>query len=552
MEIKRTSKRLLFTFLLMISFIISLFLHSSTVLAEGSMTDHSSKTDNSVNADFGAAASHSAWLFYLVDENGNEIGKYDPQLVTADARGIVDFSGNNLLKASNVMFYVKTRQGRSWNPNKGVTQAKWGYGPYNEDQSGNGSELKQWLLEKDTINNCLRAKTLVKDTWDQEAADKWESKEYFLVFEVVAWNGIYDHGKVRDENLWWLGTTRCLGDYQDRTNINDDPNDPPHHLRGDSKVRNYTNLVYVQCVELENKEEVVKMGFDVNLRVGSSDHSSASPTSGLFFNREFSDAKTGYGIGIVWNDVPIIKTYDPPNGSPGKPENPEPNKKGTANIVKSYYTEIKDKDTGLVTKYTDDGTFYVTNCTKNIQILNEPEYQIVEWKISTNLDTGIRSTDGNEIIWNPPDHISRNGTAEEKVMLNDSEKVVYLLLKKEEEGTGIHTYHDPNSPGKPEDPEPDKKGDCNIVKSYYTVKKEGDVVQNYINDGTFFVTNCTNHIYIDDEPEYQVVGWKISTTLDTGIQSTDGTTITWNPPSSISRSGSSGAEVELTGTEKVV
>lgn len=536
----------------MISFVFLFLFHRNIAYASGSMDSSNSSISPGVVKEHGVSFRRTGWLFYLVDENGNDVTA--PELVTTTALGIYDSYDANLLSKGNYEFGLYTRNGREWNTSKAIFVAPWNFGPFDDDQNGKGAELKEWLLNDDPNGHKAAANFILK-SWDQKLAEKWENKEVFLVFEAVAWHGIskWNNEKGASEYIgkYWLGTTRMLGYYQEYINpINVFPKEPLVNLRGDSYRREFTNCVYQNCIKLENKPEVVKMGFDVNLRVGTKAHTST--TSGLFYNKEFSDAKTGYGIGIVWNDVPIIKTYDPPNGSPGNPENPEPNKTGTKNIVKSYYTEVKDKDTGLVTKYIDDGTYYVENCTQNIQILNEPEYKIVEWKISTTLDTGIKSTDGTNITWNPPETISRNGTEEQTVTLTETEKVVYVLLKKEEEGTGIHTYDDPHSPGKPQDPEPDKKGDCNIVKSYYTVKKEGEEIKGYTNDGTYFVKNCTNHIYIDDEPKYKVVGWKISTNLDTGIQSTDGTTITWNPPTEVSRTGEHSDEVSLTGTEKVV
>lgn len=112
----------------------------------------------------------------------------------------------------------------------------------------------------------------------------------------------------------------------------------------------------------------------------------------------------------------------------------------------------------------------------------------------------------------------------------------------------IHTYWKPNgSPGDPEPSDPPKDGVFNIVKSYYTDINNG---ASYTNDGTFFTPNCTNTISIDDEPEYKIVSWKVTNIYNNGVQSTDGSSITWNPPGTATKSGVSSQMVELKTPEK--
>lgn len=116
------------------------------------------------------------------------------------------------------------------------------------------------------------------------------------------------------------------------------------------------------------------------------------------------------------------------------------------------------------------------------------------------------------------------------------------------EDSMIHTYWKPNgSPGDPEPSDPPKDGVFNIVKSYYTDINNG---ASYTNDGTFFTPNCTNTISIDDEPEYKIVSWKVTNVYNNGVQSTDGSSITWNPPGGATQSGTSSQMVELKTPEK--
>lgn len=118
------------------------------------------------------------------------------------------------------------------------------------------------------------------------------------------------------------------------------------------------------------------------------------------------------------------------------------------------------------------------------------------------------------------------------------------------EDSMIHTYWQPNgSPGDPEPSDPPKDGMMNIVKSYYTDINNGE---SYTNDGTFYTADCTNTISIDNEPEYQIVSWEITNVYNNGVQSTDGSSITWNPPGGTTQSGTDAKTVELKTPEKCV
>lgn len=78
----------------------------------------------------------------------------------------------------------------------------------------------------------------------------------------------------------------------------------------------------------------------------------------------------------------------------------------------------------------------------------------------------------------------------------------------------IHTYWAANgSPGDPEPAQPNKIGKYNIYKIYHTKKyKNGVMIEDTFNDGTFHTEQCIPDISVDDEPdEYHLEYWSSDT-----------------------------------------
>ena len=78
----------------------------------------------------------------------------------------------------------------------------------------------------------------------------------------------------------------------------------------------------------------------------------------------------------------------------------------------------------------------------------------------------------------------------------------------------IHTYWAANgSPGDPEPASPNKIGKYNIYKIYHTKKyKNGVMIEDTFNDGTFHTEQCIPDISVDDEPdEYHLEYWSSDT-----------------------------------------
>lgn len=91
----------------------------------------------------------------------------------------------------------------------------------------------------------------------------------------------------------------------------------------------------------------------------------------------------------------------------------------------------------------------------------------------------------------------------------------------------------------PHDPPKESDGKITIVKSYRE-KINGE--EKHV--ATTSRSNLGTQIIIENEQTYQVVGWKTSTTTNTGITSTP-----WNPPGSVVQQGTTPKSVTLQPTE---
>lgn len=84
----------------------------------------------------------------------------------------------------------------------------------------------------------------------------------------------------------------------------------------------------------------------------------------------------------------------------------------------------------------------------------------------------------------------------------------------------IHTYDESKgTPGNTETPSPDKAtdGDCTIKKLYYTqeLASDGTILTEAKDYHPYTQTSTTAYISIDTESEYEIEGWKASTTNTT-------------------------------------
>ncbi|MCM1219507.1 MAG: hypothetical protein NC548_33930 [Lachnospiraceae bacterium] len=143
-------------------------------------------------------------------------------------------------------------------------------------------------------------------------------------------------------------------------------------------------------------------------------------------NSQLSDAEVqSYGVAmlIIHCKNSAIHTYWEPNGSPGDPEPRLPSKTGQCNIVKGYYKE--NLTTGAKQSL---GVYHEKLVTSNIIVSGEPNFELVEWRV-----TDTTSTSVNPLSWNPPGSPSQSGKSGASLKLTDPEECVYVLLKQVEE-----------------------------------------------------------------------------------------------------------------------
>ncbi len=174
--------------------------------------------------------------------------------------------------------------------------------------------------------------------------------------------------------------------------------------KGQSTVFNsYTNKVAPHA----EKIKVSEAGFTAYTGSGST---------------QLSDSEVqSYGVAMLIihckNDA--IHTYWEPNGSPGDPEPRLPGKTGQCNIVKGYYKE--NLTTGAKESL---GVYYEKEVTSNIIVSGEPDFELVEWRVTDTTSTGV-----DPINWNPPGSPTQQGKSGSTLKLVDPEECVYVLLK---------------------------------------------------------------------------------------------------------------------------
>ena len=94
----------------------------------------------------------------------------------------------------------------------------------------------------------------------------------------------------------------------------------------------------------------------------------------------------------------------------------------------------------------------------------------------------------------------------------------------------------------PQQPSPHKapvesNGNFSIIKNYRTKDTTTNTLKD---DGCFVTQNVSSDITIESEQKYQVVGWKVTSTASTSVDS-----INWNPPGSTQAQGTTASTVTI-------
>ena len=110
--------------------------------------------------------------------------------------------------------------------------------------------------------------------------------------------------------------------------------------------------------------------------------------------------------------------------------------------------------------------------------------------------------------------------------------------------TDDQTTYDESKGDTPAPPADESDGACTIVKNYRYSTDNGS---SYIDAGCFNIKNIASTIKIEDEQSYKVVGYKISTTESTNINS-----LTWESsvPGTVTQTGTTAKTVTLSNSEK--
>ena len=349
----------------------------------------------------GPTWARSGVIFYLVNESGNYVG-VKPVAWTTLESGFVDRNGKQLspknIRIGSRMLVLS--------PDRIFTGAinLWGP-PWGENGELRGAEIREWLVTT-ADNGHSRAANLVQEIFGTEWAIKYENKEVFLVFEAVGWNNVYIDGI--NTGMCLAGTSKVWPSYYFYLNYNGFTN-----TKGDGVINLYTHDRYQHCMILTGSPETEKMG----LR--------PTPTrGGKQENELLMQFMSGWGMGVVWCEPDAINTYAKEAGSPGPAEDPKnnPTKVGTKNIVKGYYT--LNEDTG---EKTSDGVYIRKEVSRYINIMDEPEYKVVQWDVS--MDEPTRPDPTN---WKVPSKAWEDGTGPATIELPIYTETLYVLLEKVE------------------------------------------------------------------------------------------------------------------------
>lgn len=437
-----------------------LFMNSLTVHAS---SDYSAIVDRIVGAIYngthddtrggdshivnGVAYTRTGYLCYLLTKDGSPTG--DPAYAFYSP-GYNEIAGSKWVCTSR----------------RGHTVSSWkAKAPWNTTPWGNGGspsyepDIRDWMLQP--INGKPQAQQFVLKFWGVEAEKNFQSDNYILVLETImnfqysAKSG-YGDG---DADIIYVsrGYIESAANREAEAIVNSRPDMSPENreklraqvvsaimrevidrLKSNPKVviteggnagtnRTFTsdpligtvpNLItykngntvfdsYTNKVAPHSEKiKVNEAGFTAYIGTGSGPLSDSEVQS--------------YGVAmlIIHCKSDAIHTYWPPHGSPGNPEPRIPGKTGTCNIVKGYYKE--NLTTGAKQSL---GRFYELDVTSNIIVSGEPNFELVEWRVTTTTSTTV-----NPIAWNPPGTTSQQGKTGATLSLKDPEDCVYVLL----------------------------------------------------------------------------------------------------------------------------
>ena len=389
--------------------------------------------------DGGPTSSRTGWLFYLVSAEGGQV---------SGTRGCTNGHQFNIngVRVPYSSIRLFTRFGGRMNSNDMEYTCEWGFDPW-VNAVGTADKLKEWMLTKE--GGVPRAMGFVAQQFGPDFAKQWKDKEVYLAFEpfywtysysfwekdrypfcstavgwgnemYTRWESYYAGSKIYYRDLLNSVTASAGAGMTDEIREEIKEEQAKYTAQYDSlqygpgEIKRYTNGVFNTCAISGVEDEIRAIG------IYEPGFSGTFGGNRMMTYKAMRSTSWGHGLGFVWNDDLLgIKTYDKAKGSPAGAEDPVGDKAGTATIIKGYYEE--DTVTGAKI---NKGVFVTSNASENIKILNEPNYKIVKWSVSTSTATNLNPTN-----WNPTG-VTSSGTSPKSVKLKTPEKTVYVLLKK--------------------------------------------------------------------------------------------------------------------------
>lgn len=287
--------------------------------------------------------------------------------------------------------------------------------------SGNGDALKNWVFATEEGQEYCNGLRLIEFVWGPEAIEKYVQgeEEYFIVIEGLAMFDVLDED---NEKIGTFAGTAYNWNWQCR-NIGQ-----PY---GNVWLRRGTNGTFGVGMYVDeywdgvNKYEKAVPPTRVNIGGSPRDESAWLSADDLY---EYAYDTHIYTFSSLMNLS--THTWDYALGeTPGPAPEVEDLKKNKINIIKVYCT--RDKETEEVISW--DGSFLRKENPKTIQIEDEPEYIVEEWKTTRDKNPTAPPT------WDPikPRPHIQKGTSQGTVTLDPTdptkEQTLYVLLVKYEE-----------------------------------------------------------------------------------------------------------------------
>lgn len=292
------------------------------------------------------------------------------------------------------------------------------------DFAGNGDALKSWIYSTEEGQEYQNGLRIIEELWGEEAIEQYINgeDEYFIIVEGISLFSVLDPDN--NEVGVFAGTIYNWADVCEQVN-------QPY---GNVWLRRGTNGTFGVALKLsetweEDKASFGKLNMSVppdSIKVGgnASPETNWLPVSHI---RAFGYDVHQYTFSSVMNLS--THTWDYAFDTPAPAPEVEDIKRNKINIIKVYCT--KDKETEEVISW--DGSFLRKENPKTIQIEDEPEYIVEEWKTTKDKNPSLPAT------WDPVEprpHIQK-GTSQGTVTLDPDkptfEQTLYVLLVKYEE-----------------------------------------------------------------------------------------------------------------------